>query len=127
MSVVVAPRLNFFWLFIDRIWHAAEFLVIDQFSDWLTIRIFAYFHFAEGHIHRIIKHESAGKSVTFSEYDFDGFYEAGGHIGRIWEADLDSATIRDARADGTHPRARRPMSRSETGSRKAIPCASSKR
>lgn len=41
--------------------------------------------------------------LSRTEYDFDGFYEAGGDIGRIWEADLHSATIRDARADGTHP------------------------
>lgn len=41
--------------------------------------------------------------LSRTRYDFDDFYEAGGHIGRIWEADLDPSTIKDARGDGTRP------------------------
>lgn len=36
-------------------------------------------------------------------YDFDGFYQAGGDIARIWEADLDPSTIKAARGDGSRP------------------------
>jgi glycerophosphoryl diester phosphodiesterase len=38
-----------------------------------------------------------------SRYDIAGFYEAGGDIARIWEADLDSTTISRARGGGSRP------------------------
>ena len=36
-------------------------------------------------------------------YGFDDFYQAGGDIARIWEADLDPSTIKAARGDGSRP------------------------
>ena len=36
-------------------------------------------------------------------YEFDDFYQAGGDIARVWEADLDPSTIKDARGDGSRP------------------------
>lgn len=36
-------------------------------------------------------------------YHFGDFYQAGGDIARIWEADLDPSTIKAARGDGSRP------------------------
>jgi glycerophosphoryl diester phosphodiesterase len=36
-------------------------------------------------------------------YNFGDFYQAGGDIARIWEADLDPSTIKAARGDGSRP------------------------
>ncbi|MDH3660753.1 MAG: glycerophosphodiester phosphodiesterase family protein [Alphaproteobacteria bacterium] len=41
--------------------------------------------------------------LSRAQYDFDGFYRAGGHIARLWEADLDPSTVNAARGDGSHP------------------------
>lgn len=41
--------------------------------------------------------------LSRESYDFENFYEAGGHIGRLWQEDLDPATIEKARGDGSRP------------------------
>ena len=37
------------------------------------------------------------------QYEFDAFYQAGGNIARIWEADVNPSLIKAARGDGSRP------------------------